>query len=179
MKRIAIILLLFSLISCKNEGNKKRLCECHPNKYTKILHKLYDFDCFFDIKEAIACSKHCKKPILIRFSSHAENTHPMEIMIKDNNFLYNTIKDKFIMLILYVDDITKVNKEEWLITKENDTLKTMGKINYYRQIDFINYNAQPCFIVINEIFEKLSNFIGYTRDKDKFEEFITNSLENY
>lgn len=142
--------LLDALRSNSNNTNSstKKLSVKYGDKF-KFPHGLQGY---FDYKEALAASKAENKPIFIDFTGHGcVNCREMEATVWSDKEVLQRLQNNFILLALYVDDVSEVPENEWVTSKYDGKIKkTIGKINADVQITYFNNNAQPYYVILGK-----------------------------
>ncbi|MDD4848331.1 MAG: cytochrome c biogenesis protein CcdA [Bacteroidales bacterium] len=160
-------------------GNSQSLCE--EPKFSDFLHLPHGIEGYFDYNQALACAKAQNKPLFIDFTGHGcVNCREMETRVWSNPEVLQRLKNDFIVVALYVDDKTKLPKEDW-ITSEYDgkEKKTIGKKNADRQISIYNVNAQPYYILMGPDEQQLVPAHAYDLDVNNFIKFLDAGLEAF
>jgi thiol:disulfide interchange protein len=87
---------------------------------------------FHDYEDGLAYAKKVGKPILLDFTGHAcVNCRKMEDFVWSKPEILSLLKDKVVLVSLYVDDKRELPKEEQYVSKE--TGKEIG--NYWKQME--------------------------------------------
>ncbi len=157
----------------------KELCE--TPKYHEFLHLPHGLEGYFDYDQAIRCSKEQNKPIFIDFTGHGcVNCREMEANVWSDPAVLKRLRDDYIVLALYVDDKTKLPKEEWIKSEYDHKMKkTVGKKNADFQIDKFGVNAQPFYVLMNADGEVLTDPRAYDLDVDAFVKFLDEGKKNF
>jgi thiol:disulfide interchange protein DsbD len=157
----------------------KELCE--TPKYHEFLHLPHGLEGYFDYDQAVKCSKEQNKPIFIDFTGHGcVNCREMEANVWSDPAVLKRLRDDYVVLALYVDDKTKLPKEEWIKSDyDNKMKKTVGKKNADFQISKFGVNAQPFYVLMNGDGEVLTNPRAYDLDVDAFVKFLDEGKKNF
>jgi len=104
----------------------------------------------------------------------------MEANVWADPKVLSILQNDYIVTALYVDDKTKLPKEEW-ITSEYDgkVKKTIGKKFADFQISRFNTNAQPFYVLVNPNGEMLMQPKAYDLNIDHFVSFLNQGIENF
>ena len=154
---------------------------CETPKYHDFLHLPHGLEGYFDYDQAIKCSKEQNKPIFIDFTGHGcVNCREMEANVWSDPQVLKRLREKYIVLALYVDDKTKLPEKEW-VTSEYDgkVKKTVGKKYADLQITKFNVNAQPFYVLMDAKGGVLTQPRAYDLDVDAFVNFLDKGVENY
>ena len=147
-----------------------------PPLYYSIYHK--DSDCILSLNctrnydEGLRMAKEQNKPLLIDFTGYAcVNCRRMEENVWTKPGVYNLLKEKFIIVSLYVDDKKELPAAEQFTYTTKDSVQkeivTVGdKWATFETENFKN-NAQPWYAILNTKEELLTHPVGYVpNDKD-------------
>ncbi|MDD7915781.1 protein-disulfide reductase DsbD family protein [Polaribacter ponticola] len=141
-------------------------------------------DCYKDFDEGLAAAKEANKPILLDFTGWAcVNCRKMEENVWSEPDIYQTLKDNYILISLYVDD----NEKELPKDQQFDFLKKNGKIKQIKTIgdkwstfQVINFKnaSQPYYILMSPDLEILNNTQQYT-DRDTYYKWLQEGLQTF
>ena len=141
-------------------------------------------DCYKDFEEGLAKAKEVNKPILLDFTGWAcVNCRKMEENVWSELDIYQTLKNDYILISLYVDD----NEKELPEAQQFDFLKTNGKIkkiktygNKWATFQYVNFNntSQPYYVLLSPDLEILNNAQQYT-DRDTYYAWLKEGLQNF
>ena len=174
-------------ISC---GDGTGLCDDNPT-HSDLLHLPHGLEGYFDYNEALECAIEQNKPLFIDFTGHAcFNCRRMEEVVWSDERVLDILKNDFILVALYVDDRTSLDKESWYISKNGKERKTIGKKNFFIQLEKFNANAQPYYVILDPFTGDLEQNIGktikplvdpkgYDTDIEGFIDFLNKGKENF
>jgi thiol:disulfide interchange protein DsbD len=150
-------------------------------KYGDFLHLPHNIDGFFDYNEALAAAKSENKPLFIDFTGHGcVNCREMEAYVWSDPEVLALLKEKFVVVALYVDDPTELPESEWVKSSYDGKLKkTIGKINADIQKTRFNNNAQPYYVTLDTEGNMLVPPTAYNRDVRQFYDFLNNALKEF
>ncbi len=161
-------------------------------RYAETLHLPHGLQGYFDLREAICCSREQGKPMFIDFTGHScANCRQMENNVWTDPSVYNRLKEDFIVVAIYVDDKEIALPEaEWYKRKsDGDLITTLGKQNFDLGYTKFNVAEQPSYMVVgfDEIAStkdstqlKVFTYVrGYDPDVDKFVKFLDRGKEGY
>ena len=154
---------------------------CETPKYHDFLHLPHGLEGYFDYEQAVSCAKEQNKPIFIDFTGHGcVNCREMEANVWSDPKVLKKLREDYIVLALYVDDKTKLPKDEW-ITSDYDgkVKKTVGKKYADLQITKFNVNAQPFYVLMSADGDVLTQPRAYDLDIDAFIQFLDKGVENF
>ena len=141
-------------------------------------------DCYKDFDEGFTKAKELNKPILLDFTGWAcVNCRKMEENVWSDPDIYQTLKEDYILISLYVDD----NKKELPKEQQFDFLRKNGKVktiktygdkwSTFQVINFQNA-SQPYYVLLSPDLEILNNTQQYT-DKDTYYNWLKEGLQKF
>ena len=141
-------------------------------------------DCYKYFDEGLAKAKEVNKPILLDFTGWAcVNCRKMEENVWSEPDIYQTLKNDYILISLYVDD----NEKELPIEQQFDFLKPNGKIKKIKTVgdkwstfQVINFKnaSQPYYVLLSPDLEILNNAQQYT-DRDTYYNWLKEGLDSF
>ena len=135
---------------------------------------------YFTIEDGIAASKATGKPVFVDITGHGcVNCREMEQRAWSDPKVQDIMKNDYIMVFLYNDDKTKLEKEDWVTTTEGKTLKDIGRVNSYIVRERFNVNAQPNYALLGSDGELLVPVRGYNLSVEGFIDFLESGLEKF
>jgi len=137
--------------------------------------------CSRDYDEALTMARQENKPLLIDFTGYAcVNCRRMEENVWSDPEIHQLMKDKFIVVSLYVDDKKNLPVDEQFVYKTKDgnqkEIVTYGDLWASFETENFANNAQPLYAVLNNNQELLSHPVGYTPDKQTYLDWLKASL---
>ncbi len=150
-------------------------------KYSDFLHLPHGLQGYFDMDEAKAAAKAQNKPLFIDFTGHGcVNCREMESNVWSNPEVLRRLRDDYVIVAMYVDDKTKLPKEEWIVSNyDGKTKKTLGKKNANYQIEKYNINAQPYYVLLDNEGQALHTPTAYDLNVDNFIKFLDEGVKNF
>ncbi|PID94371.1 MAG: thiol:disulfide interchange protein [Bacteroidetes bacterium] len=147
---------------------------CESPKYRDFLHLPHGLEGYFDYAQGLACAKAQNKPVFIDFTGHGcVNCREMEASVWSDPRVLKLLREEFVVTALYVDDKTKLSKDEWVTSSyDGKVKKTIGKKYADFQISRFNTNAQPYYCLLDHEGELLLDPRAYDLDVDGFYEFL-------
>jgi len=163
----------FDLMSLVKGEDESTLCE--TPKYKDQLHLPHGLQGYFDIYQAIGCSKEKNKPVFIDFTGHGcVNCREMEANVWSDPRVLKILKEDYIVCALYTDDKEiEVPEKEWFTSSYDGKIKkNLGKQN--ADIEIVNFqkNSQPYYVLLDFEGTILAEPTAYDLDVDKFVEFL-------
>ncbi len=154
---------------------------CERPKYSDFLHLPHGLEGYFDYEQGLACAKKLDKPIFIDFTGHGcVNCREMEANVWSDPKVIKMLRDDFVIIALYVDDKTRLPKEEWIKSSHDGKMKkTVGKKFADFQISRFNVNAQPYYILLDTNGEMLVSPRSYDLDVNEFLDFLKRGIKEF
>lgn len=154
---------------------------CEDPLYADFLHLPHGLQGYFDYNQAISCAKEQGKPLFIDFTGHGcVNCREMEQRVWSDPKVLSRLKEKFVIVALYVDDKKELDQTDWYTsTYDGKVKKTIGKQNADFQITRFNNNAQPFYVILNQEGELLIEPEAYNLEISSFVDFLDQALENH
>lgn len=154
---------------------------CEKPKYGDFLELPHGIQGYFDLDQALACSKEQNKPIFVDFTGHAcVNCREMESNVWSDPKVLKRLKNDFIVVALYVDDAYSLPESEWVTSKVDGRVKkTLGKKMADIQVERYNVNAQPYYVLLDSEGKDLVEPRAYNLDVDAFVAFLDKGLAEF
>jgi thiol:disulfide interchange protein len=133
---------------------------------------------FHDYENGVAYAKQVGKPVLIDFTGHAcVNCRKMEQNVWSTPKILPLLKDKFVMISLYVDSKEELPKAEQYVSPETGKeIVTVGNKWSDLQITRYKNNAQPYYIILDDEGKDLTKPVGYTPDVEEYKAWLNEGL---
>ena len=144
-----------------------------------------NLNCFKDLKKGINYAKQVGKPIILDFTGFAcVNCRKMEEHIWPDPKIDALLREKFVLISLYVDDKKELpNDEQIFVNRINGgtrQLKNYGHKWAHFQTQFFQSNSQPFYVLLDSEGEKLLNKpVGYTPDVEEYASFLECGLQAF
>jgi len=169
----------FDLISASRTGNQNEICD--EPKYAEVLHLPHGLNGYFDYDQAMGCARQQKKPLFIDFTGHGcTNCREMEAVVWSDSEVLKRLQNDFVVVALYIDDKTELPEQEWYTsTYDKKVKKTIGKQNADLQINNLNNNAQPFYVLVGEDERVLVSPYGYDKSVQSFVNFLDEGKKKY
>lgn len=141
-------------------------------------------NCSHDYEEGLAKAKAENKPVLLDFTGYAcVNCRRMEENVWSDPEVYKIMKEKFIVISLYVDDKKKLPAVQQFTYKTKDGIEkeiiTVGdKWATFETENFKN-NAQPLYTILNTGEVLLNNPVGYTPSIKEYKDWLECGLQAF
>jgi thiol:disulfide interchange protein DsbD len=122
---------------------------CSTPLYDDIFDMPLGLTGYYDYKQGLKCAKEQGKAVFLDFKGHAcANCKLMEAKVWSDPEVLRRLRDKFVIISLYVDDRTLLPESEWRTSSIDGKLKkTIGKINEDLEISRFRTNALPLYVI--------------------------------
>ena len=184
----SLILTSYLFLGFISEENKLRMFSGFPPpEFYSIRAQDSDcplgLDCYKDFEQGLEIALTQNKPILLDFTGWAcVNCRRMEENIWAAPEVYKLLKDRYIIISLYVDDREKLSTDKQFNYKYTDgrikQINTIGK--KWATFQAINFKtaSQPFYVQLTAEYQLLNPPIQYT-DKTTFENWLLQGLEHF
>jgi thiol:disulfide interchange protein len=125
-----------------------------------------DLNCSHDYEEGLKMAREQHKPILLDFTGYAcVNCRRMEENVWSDPQVYKLMKEKFIVISLYVDDKKNLPSDQKFTYTAKDgnkrDIKTIGDKWSVFETENFKSNSQPLYAILNTKEELISHPSGY------------------
>lgn len=134
-------------------------------------------NCAHDYEEGLKMAREENKPILLDFTGYAcVNCRRMEEKVWSQPEVYKLMREKYIVISLYVDDKKKLPAKDQFTYKTKEGVEkeiiTIGdKWATFETENFAN-NAQPLYAIINTNEVLLTRPVGYTNSSKEYLQWL-------
>lgn len=141
----------------------------------------HDLVAFTDYEKGMAYAKSVNKPVLLDFTGFAcVNCRKMEEHVWSKPEVLSILKEKVVLISLYVDDKRELPENEKYISKETGKeIKTVGNKWSDFQITHYKANAQPYYIILDADANRLTEPVGYTPDSDEYKTWLESGIAKF
>ncbi|MDJ1503741.1 protein-disulfide reductase DsbD family protein [Xanthocytophaga agilis] len=162
-------------------GSQPSVASHAPRKYSEIFHAPLKLDAFFDYDEGMAYARQVNKPVIIDFTGHAcVNCRKMEATVWPDMAVLGRLREKYVLIQLYVDDKTELPANEQYVSKfSGKKVKTIGNKWSDMQATRFNANSQPYYVLLDAQEQVLVTPQGANYDVTNFINFLDLGLKNY
>ena len=145
------------------------------------LHMPLGLKGYFTLEEGLAEAKRQGKPVFVDVTGHGcVNCREMEARVWGDPKVHELLRNHFVIVALYSDDKTKLDKEDWVTDAETGKVyKDLGRANSYLARTLWNVNAQPNYVLLSPDGEMLVPVRGYDLSIDGFVEFLRSGIDRY
>lgn len=185
---LAFVMYLLPGLTNTSYANLKLLSGFPPPLFYSVYEKETEgplgLKAYKDFDEGVAAAKAENKPIILDFTGWAcVNCRKMEEQVWSRPEVFETLKEDFILISLYVDDRMKLPEEEQFnYIRPGGGLKkirTVGdKWATFQTLNFRN-NSQPFYVLLDPEINMLNEPVGYTPDADEFHNWLLAGLQNF
>ncbi|WP_236018716.1 MULTISPECIES: protein-disulfide reductase DsbD family protein [Hymenobacter] len=152
-----------------------------PHKYAELFHAPLGLPAFFDYDEGMAYARQVGKPVLIDFTGHAcVNCRKMEANVWPDKRVLPLIRDKYVLIQLYVDDKTELPAAEQTVSKfSGKIIRTIGNKYSDLQASRFNTNSQPYYVLLGREGQVLVPPQGADYEPANFVSYLESGLKAY
>ncbi len=145
---------------------------------------ILNLNCSHDYEEGLQMAKAENKPILLDFTGYAcVNCRRMEENVWSDPDVYKIMKEKFIVVSLYVDDKKKLPavKQFTYTTREGIEKEIISVGDKWATFETENFknNAQPLYAILSTDEILLNNPVGYTPGIKEYKDWLQCGLEAF
>ncbi len=168
-------------------ANLKLISGFPPPLYYSIYQSgdcILNLNCTHDFEEGIKMAKAENKPLLLDFTGYAcVNCRRMEENVWSDPEVYKIMKEKYIIVSLYVDDKKKLPAAKQFTYKtkdgvEKEIISIGDKWATFETENFKN-NAQPLYAILNGNEILLNNPVGYTPSIKEYKDWLLCGLDAF
>jgi len=154
---------------------------CGPIKYADPKYTPpYGLTAYHEIEQAIECSKHLNKPVLLAFKSlTCSGCKLMEAKVWSDTEVLEILRNKVVLATLYVDNKTLLNVEDQVVSSVDGKRKnTLGRKLRDYQISRFGVASQPYYVLVDQNEVSLVNPVGEC-SKDEFLKFLKSGIQRF
>ncbi len=141
----------------------------------------HDIPVFLDYDAGMAYAIKVGKPVLLDFTGKAcVNCRKMEERVWSDPKVLDMLKNKVVLISLYVDFQKELPKEEQYISKiTGNKIRTIGNKWSDFQITKYKANAQPYYVLLDHNGENLNPYRAYNTDVTAYLTWLKEGLANF
>lgn len=141
----------------------------------------HDIISFLDYDKGMAYAKKVGKPVMIDFTGHAcVNCRKMEERVWSDPRVLQVLKNKLVLVSLYVDDKRKLPENEQYISETTGKkIKTIGNKWSDFQIKKYKANAQPYYVLLDHSGDNLNPYSAYNPDIEKYLSWLKEGISRF
>ncbi|MCB0791498.1 MAG: thioredoxin family protein [Flavobacteriales bacterium] len=155
-----------------------------PVGYSWVLpkHCPSDLDCYHDLEAAMAQARATGKPLLVDFTGYAcVNCRKMEEHVWPERGVFELIRDRYVLVSLYVDDKEELPKDQQHIyvtsTGKQKEIVTKGNKWATVQAETFVTSSQPFYALLSPSGELLTDPVAYTPDPADYQAFLERGIK--
>jgi len=150
-----------------------------PPKFYSLFDQETKFHPTSDYDEALKQAKAEGKPLMVDFTGWAcVNCRKMEENVWTDPEVYMRLKEKYVLVSLYVDDRKPLpDSEQYVSSFSGKKIKTVGNKWSDMQATYFNSNTQPYYVLISPDEKLLTPPLGYTPEKNDYIKFLDCGLD--
>lgn len=185
---LAFVLYLLPGLTNTSYANLKLLSGFPPPLFYSVYEKETEgplgLKAYKDFQEGVQVAKAENKPIMVDFTGWAcVNCRKMEEQVWSNSEVFETLKNDFILISLYVDDRKDLPEEEQFnYVRPNGGVKKIRTIGdkwaTFQTVNFRN-NSQPFYVLMDSNMNLLNDPVGYTPNSREYHEWLLEGLKEY
>jgi thiol:disulfide interchange protein DsbD len=128
---------------------------------------------YTSLEDGIAVAAATGKQVFVDITGHGcVNCREMEARVWSDPQVLQRLSSQFVIVSLYVDDKTRLPKDQWVTTESGKVLKDVGRVNSALVLDRFGVNSQPNYFVLDSEGNTLRGPRGYNLDVDAFVRFL-------
>ncbi|WGH75048.1 cytochrome c biogenesis protein CcdA [Tenacibaculum tangerinum] len=142
----------------------------------------HDIMSFHDYEKGLAYAKKVGKPVLLDFTGHAcVNCRKMEQNVWVQPKVLDVLKNKVVLISLYVDDKRPLKEDEVVESKLNPGKKLKYIGQKWSELQTIKYkaNSQPFYVLMNHDESNIIDPIAYTPNVDEYYNWLEKGITDF
>ncbi|NEV94129.1 DUF255 domain-containing protein [Psychroflexus sp. YR1-1] len=185
---LAFVIYLIPGLTNSSQANLKLLSGFPPPLFYSIYEKETEgplgLKAYKDFDKGLQAAKAQNKPILLDFTGWAcVNCRKMEEQVWSDPEVYETIKNDYILISLYVDDNARLDEEErFNFERNNGSVKKIRSVGdkwaTFQTLNFRN-NSQPYYVLLSPDLEILNITNAYEPSSEAYLNWLETGLENF
>ena len=125
------------------------------------------------LEDGIAAAAEQGKLVFVDITGHGcVNCREMEARVWSAPEVLQRLREKFVIVSLYVDDKTKLPEDQWITTPDGKVLKDVGRVNSHLVLERFNVNSQPNYFILDGTGAIVRGPRGYNLDVEAFTRFL-------
>ncbi|MCB9171021.1 MAG: thioredoxin family protein [Flavobacteriales bacterium] len=155
-----------------------------PVGYSWVLpkHCPNDLDCYHDLDAAMAQARATGKPLLVDFTGYAcVNCRKMEEHVWPERGVFELIRDRYVLVSLYVDDKEELPKDQQhiYVTSSGKQKEIVTKGNKWATVQAETFitSSQPFYALLSPEGELLTDPVAYTPDPADYQAFLERGIK--
>lgn len=142
----------------------------------------HDIVAFNDYDKGLAYAKKVGKPVMIDFTGHAcVNCRKMEQNVWVKPKVLDVLKNKVVLISLYVDDKRPLKENEVVTSKLNPDKKLKYIGQKWSELQTVKYkaNSQPFYVLMNHDETNIINPVAYTPNVDEYYNWLIKGISKF
>lgn len=141
----------------------------------------HNLNCFHDFDEGMTYARSVNKPVLLDFTGWScVNCRKMEDNVWSDERVLQKLKEDYVLISLYVDDITKLPAESQYLSKTTSRkVETLGNKWNDFQIEKFRINSQPFYVLLDTHENLLTEPIGYEPNTSKYLQYLNQGIQQF
>lgn len=182
----AFVLYLIPGLSNGEWRNLKLLSGFPPPLFYSIYHQESEcplgLDCHHDLEEGMAVAQREGKPIMLDFTGWAcVNCRKMEETVWSEPAIHAILKEKVVLVSLYVDDKRELSKDDQHVyiacDGQKKFIQNIGNRWATLESETFAQVSQPLYVLLSPDGQLLTDPVGYTPDEDDYADFFERGLK--
>lgn len=137
-------------------------------------------DGYFTLEEGLEASGRLGKPVFVDITGHGcVNCREMEQRVWSDPRVLQKLRDEFVLVALYTDDKTRLDKSDWVTLDNGTVLKDLGRVNSLLVRERFGVNAQPNYAILDSEGQLLLPVRGYNLDVNDFLAFLDAGIATF
>ena len=175
----------FDIRKISQEAAGNEVLTCTEAKYADVFHLPHGIQGYFDYEQALACAAEQNKPLFIDFTGHGcVNCRRMEEKVWSDATVLKILKEKYVVVSLYVDDKKVKLPENEIFTAKSTGKKVtlLGDKNAEIQACYFNSNSQPMYVLMHAnqtLLQNPGSAETFEYDPKLFADFLNNGLTEF
>ena len=184
---VTVAFVVYLVAGLTKAGSLRLLSGFPPPEFYSIFEQESDcplgLDCYKDFAKGLEVARDRNKPIMLDFTGWAcVNCRKMEENVWSDPRVYNLLREKFVLISLYVDDRKPLDKEkQFNFELPNGRIKTIETIgDKWATFQTLNFQtaSQPYYVLLSPELKLLNTPEQYT-DKQTYIEWLETGLSNF
>ena len=128
---------------------------------------------YSSLEDGIAVAAATGRQVFVDITGHGcVNCREMEARVWSAQPVLERLSRDYVIVSLYVDDKTRLPKDQWVTTETGKVLKDVGRVNSKLVLDRFGVNSQPNYFILDSEGNILRGPRGYNLDVNAFVKFL-------
>ena len=128
---------------------------------------------YSSLEDGIAVAAATGRQVFVDITGHGcVNCREMEARVWSAQPVLERLSRDYVIVSLYVDDKTRLPKDQWVTTETGKVLKDVGRVNSKLVLDRFGVNSQPNYFILDSEGNTLRGPRGYNLDVNAFVKFL-------